>query len=312
MTITERRDTSPITFPLAPGIKESLARSTGTAYGLSVWENGHFTTEVLTPSCRSHNCYSVAKVFTLTALGFLIDRKRLRLDEKVHPILAPRFPADFDPKWKTVTISDLIRHRFGLEKPGFLDIDCKSIPEQGDDDFLALVLREPLTGIVGETYAYTDAAYYLLSRIFTERAGVPMADFLREELMKPLHFQEYAFSVCPHGHAMGATGLYLSTEDMAKLGVLYAQEGIWEGKRLLSGSFVTTVLRNGYELAPQGDNGSYAKGGMYGQWLYINPTTQRVVAIHGHQLDLETTRDFLLENDRPSLHGPALPSIHRR
>lgn len=283
---------------LAPKLREILVNSPGTAYGLCVWENGEFTTEILTPANRCQNCYSVAKAFTATAIGMLVDRGKISFDDKVYPILQKYFPSNFDPKWKEVTVANMLLHRFGIEKPGFLDIDSKPMDKFPSTDFLAIVLGERLTGTVGETFAYTDAAYYVLSRIFTECSGERMDDFLRKELLTPLHFQEHAFSVCPQGYFMGATGFYLSTFDMAKLGVLYAQNGLWEGKRLLSEKVIGDILGHGYSLKPNGDNGSYTKGGAYGQLLYINPSTQRVVTVHGYELSLKPLFEFLAKADR--------------
>ena len=81
------------------------------------------------------------------------------------------------------------------------------------------------------------------------------------------------------GHCMGATGLYIRTTDMTKLGAVYLNGGCYHGERILSKKWVDTVFERGYELRPC-EAGAYRKGGMRGQMLAIFPRQNRVVAWH--------------------------------
>ncbi|MBR4372082.1 MAG: hypothetical protein IKS92_13615, partial [Victivallales bacterium] len=103
-------------------------------------------------------------------------------------------------------------------------------------------------------------------------------DFLRDELFRPMKFREYALATCPLGYPIGATGFYIATEDMAKLGLMYLQKGVYNGKRILSEDFVNHALGT-FEL--HNTMGGYGKGGMAGQYLYFNYDKNVVVAIHG-------------------------------
>ena len=78
-----------------------------------------------------------------------------------------------------------------------------------------------------------------------------------------------------------ATGISPYTEDMAKLGVLYRDGGVWKGKRLLSEACVNAVLNAPYELKPIAEGIAFGKGGMHGQMLMVVPAQGRVVAWHG-------------------------------
>ena len=246
----------------------------------------------IVPSSHCHNSYSVTKAFVVTALGILEDRGLLSVDDPVYPIFADKFPEGFDEKWKKAKISDVMRHMVGFEY-GFLDIDCEDILSYGTDDFLSIVLSKPLKYEPGTVSVYSDAAYYLLSRVVTEKSGKRLDDFLIEEVLVPLQFREYAFSKCPYGYPIGATGLYISTADMAKLGQLYLQNGVYNGKRILTEEFVRKALGQ-FEFLPTGDGG-FAKAGMLGQYLYINPVDNRVIAIHSYNGDLGKLMSALKE-----------------
>ncbi len=269
-------------------------------YSICVIKDGIVKTRYFQPSTRCHNCYSIAKLFTVTAIGILEDRSVISTDDKVYPILKEKFPEHFDPKWKEVRISDVLTQRIGFER-GFLDIDVEDMRSWPEDDFLNLVLSHPIKYRPGTEYVYSDAAFYLASRIFTAISGEKLDDFLIKEIANPLKFSEFAFSKCPAGYPMGATGLYISTEDMAKLGRLYVQNGIWDGKRILSQEFIEKAFREQFELYRIGNSAdAYGKGGMNGQFLYMNRKTGTVCALHSFRADVEKLKQFLLENDTES------------
>ena len=81
---------------------------------------------------------------------------------------------------------------------------------------------------------------------------------------------------------MGATGLYIRIEDMLKLGRLYLDGGMWNGKRILSQQWVNAVRERGYELKRKDHGEAFGKGGMRGQMLLIIPETGRVAAWQGY------------------------------
>ena len=242
---------------------------------------GESRCQTVTPANPCCNSYSVAKAFSVTALGLLVDKGLVTPETKVYDILPDLFPAEFDPKWKRVTLDHIMRHRIGLRRD-CIDIDGKvgeSYPS--DVDYLPLLLSSPLPDEPGEAYKYNDAGYYLLSRTIERVSGCDTAALLRPILMETMSFHELAWSVCPKGYCIGASGLYIYTEDMLKLGILYLNDGIYRGKRILSSEWIKTVLERGYEFTPKG-GGWYGKGGMRGQMLAFHPGLGRAVAWHSY------------------------------
>lgn len=233
--------------------------------------------EALCTTNPCQNIYSIAKAFVVTAVGLLVDRGLLSTHEILTDLLANELPATYHPVWTKTSVEMLLLHKVGLAK-NFLDIDGQDATAFGRD-YLSYVLNAPIReDFDGTTATYTDAAYYLLSRIVEKRAGMPLDNFLWKHLFSPMKFREAAWSHCPMGHAMGATGLYLRIEDLLKLGVLYLDRGVYEGERILSQNWVDTVLSKGYELKLQPDGITYSKGGMRGQRLMILPHSHRAVA----------------------------------
>lgn len=235
---------------------------------------GNARVQTLVPANPCCNCYSVAKAFTVTAFGMLTDRGLLRPEDKLADVLAPLFPDGCDRRWYDVTLDQLLLHRAGIGIK--LDIDAQDA-RTFPPDYLTYVLRSGLVCDPGTEYHYTDAAFYLLSRVIRAACGKDPAELLRPVCMETMHFGEFAWSVCPGGFCMGATGLYLRTEDLLKLGILYLRGGDWMGTRVISGEWVDTVLSRGYELHDIG-GGWYSKGGMRGQRVAFSPEKGLAVA----------------------------------
>ena len=193
-------------------------------YSIALMNENGLQKKRIRQSNRCNNSYSVAKAFTMTAIGMLYDRGLISVDDKIYDIFKDEFPSEFDPKWKDVTVDHVLRHRVGFDC-GFLDIDVEDISKYGTDDFLKIVLSHPLHYAPGEKWVYSDAAFYLLSRVVSKISGQKLDDFMSPVLFGTLGFQEFAWSRCPHGYPMGATGLYISSADMVKLGYAYACGG---------------------------------------------------------------------------------------
>jgi len=263
-------------------IKEKILKEKLNVYFVSTGDKDYnITTETIVPGNPCCNCYSVAKVFTVTAIGILYDRGLLNPNNLLTEILSDYIPDNMDPKWHKVTLHHLMLHKVGFGC-GMLDIDCEDASMYETTDYLQLVLSTNLKYEPGTTYQYTDAAYYLLSRVVYELTKTDLSDFLRPILMETMKFKEYAWSVCPKGYSIGATGLYLRTEDMAKLGILYLNKGLWRGTRVISEKWINIVLENGYEFTSLGD-GWYGKGGMRGQFLMFNINNGKVIAYHSFE-----------------------------
>ena len=230
----------------------------------------------------------------MTAIGFLHDDGLVDVKKPVHHYMAELIPEDADPAWKLITVEQVMKHTIGFGE-GFLDIDVEKVSDYPTKDYLDMVFHHKLTYLPGQQYQYSDAAYYLLSRLVSAVSGEKMDVFLNRRLFQPMDFQEVAWSHCPKDYPMGATGLYISATDMVKLGALYLEGGVWNGKQLLSNEWVRKAIGHEYELRNKTAAGLIGKGGMYGQQLLFNPEKNFAIAWHTHAHSQEIKRliDFI-------------------
>ena len=250
-------------------------------YSISISEAGNkLSTETINAGNPCQNCYSVTKVYCVTAIGMLYDEGKIKTTDTIGDIFAEEIAAyGIDPnKWADITIHDVMRHRAGFKVGGLLDIDAQDATKWESQDYLKLTLEAELDGNKG--YKYTDAAFYLISRVVTKISGEKLDVFLAKRLFSKTDCREYAFASCPQGYPIGATGLYIRSVDVAKLGRIYLDGGKYGDEQIFSKEWADLVIENGYELGRSGTG--YAKGGMRGQYLYINFTKNVAVAWHSY------------------------------
>lgn len=271
--------------------KAIIEREGYNVYNLCENRQGTVTSCVLKPGPIRKNVFSVSKTFTATAVGMLVTRGALSVDDKVIDLLKRYIPAEHDPKLKDVEVRHLLTHSMGTET-GYLFEDDRHT--HGTDDWAALVLSSPLKYRPGEKLVYTNSGVYLLSLIVEEIAGQTLFDFLRQELLRPLRFTGYAAGTCPLGHTFGASEMFYGCDDMAKLGALYVNGGIYEGKRYLSEAYLAQATRrqidggdrgHGFGLWMNDDKACYADGA-YGQLILIVPEKRTVLSMQTYETRL--------------------------
>ncbi len=162
-----------------------------------------------------------------------------------------------------------------------------------DDDALALASR-PFVAAPGERFAYDNGAYHLLALglarlvLTAPGGGRQLADWAGERLFAPLGITRFEWASGAHGHSLGAYGLRLSTDDMARLGEFVRLQGQWQGRALVPEAYLdAATTRQSAGGAPV--NLPYGYGwwvakrvviaaGYGGQLIWIYPGRQLVVA----------------------------------
>lgn len=243
----------------------------------TVKDDGDIETYSFGRSNPCQNIYSGAKAYAMTAIGILYDKGLVKLDEKIVDIFKGELPDGMDERWEKCTVEMVVAHRAGIPG-GFLDIDCAPSTDFGED-FLEYLFKTPLAYDPDTEERYSDGAYYLLSRIVAKKTGMTLDNFLWKELLFKLGFLEMAWSHCPKGHPIGATGMYISSEDMVKLGMVYLNLGVYRGERVLSEEWCKMALEKQFTFEWDPQHKIYFKGGMHGQKLIVYPEQRRVVAM---------------------------------
>lgn len=230
------------------------------------WFNGH-TAE--TP----HPMFSVSKTFTATAVGLAISEGKLHLTDPVVSFFPDKLPAEQSDNLKSMTVRDLLTMTCGHdEEPNSMRRD--SI------DWVEGFLSWPVKHKPGEYYLYNSVGTYMLSAIVQKVTGEKLLDYLDTRLFQPLHINRPEWEESPQGINCGGWGLSLTTEDMAKMGQLFLQQGKWNGKQLVPAEWLKEMSSYQVPSAPSGtrfedlekagltkDNNEWVQGYGYQMWI---------------------------------------------
>ena len=237
-----------------------------------------------------HVTHSMCKSVTGMAIGLLVYDGKIKLDDKIEDIFGKRGPLQYLFS-NGLTVRHLLTMSSGVE-----------FNEAGavfTNDWRKQFLESQTKFTPGSMFEYNSMNSYMLSAIVTEVTGESMFDYLKPRLFDPLGIKRVFWESCPSNITKGGWGLYLRMEDMAKLGMLYLNNGIYEGKQILPVEWVkeatTTQIVTGEVTSPgygfqlwttSSRLGSYTFNGMLGQNVYIFPDINMVIVTNAGNEDL--------------------------
>lgn len=241
--------------------------------------------------------FSASKSVTSMAIGIAQAEGLLTLHDTVltHLESLSGRPA---PDVERITIAHLLTMSSGIAYR-WNDPDADHPDDPASD-----ILSTALEASPGTSFAYRGANSYLLSRVIHACTGTDLRDFLVPQLFRPLGINNPQWLRCPRGYSLGAVGLQLRTEELARLGRLLLDRGQWQGQALIPPAYIDsmiadTVPTHGHiatrASGPHPDNARYGKhvwicarddawrmDGIYGQFSIVLPNHQSCITITAH------------------------------
>jgi len=229
------------------------------------------------------------------AVGMCIDDGKLAVTDKV---------LDYFPEYKSIatkgseeiTVRDLLHMASGkLEFMFGVDADTEN-----STDWAELFFKVPVKKKPGTFFFYSNACTYMLGRIVEKISGQIVRDFLVPRLFTPLEIYNPQWHTCPKGHTLSATGLFLTTGQFSRLGMVLLNGGLYKGKRIVSEHYlhdaVNDVMENkefsndqesssgyGYQMWRCSYPEAYRADGMYGQFVLVVPDKHAVITVTSHE-----------------------------
>lgn len=262
-----------------------------------------------TADSRIH-IYSVTKSIVSVLIGIALDKGYIK---SVNQKVLDFFP-DYTVKGKEKTIQNVtLRNLLTMTAPYKYNIFVPSIKYFTSDDWVTFTLD--LLGGKGQIGKFRYAPLIgpdILTGILVQATGQSVYDFAAENLFAPLGImvernvvfhskeEQMAFNKVtnisgwvadPMGVNTAGWGLTLSPVDMAKIGQLYLNGGMWDGKRIVSAEWIEESTKEqsrwekrdlpyGYLWWIDHEQGhGYAAMGDGGNIIYVNPKNGIVVAI---------------------------------
>lgn len=245
-------------------------------------------------SDRLATVFSVSKSITSLMCGIAVDDGYIHsIDDAVTDYL-PELKKK-DPMWQRLTVRHLLdmQSRLDFDDTYYLNLKyLKRLIAITRLNYGHHVMRQ-IRGVKfrcepGTQYRYESMTSQILGVVIERASKKRFVDYLSEKVWKPLQMESQALiNIDSRRHRVPHTfgGITLTMKDLAKIGRLYLNRGVWNGQRIVSEEWIR--LSTEYDTSNKGYHFNWYNSSSYGakkpqspgyyalgicaQVLYVNP-----------------------------------------
>lgn len=190
-----------------------------------------------------HDIRSISKSIVSAAMMIAIDQGKIK---DVNQRLFDFFPehAKYETGMKkNITVKHLLNMSAGLkwrDDEEFWYAD--SLKEKNILHAIDFILRQPLVDTPGSTFNYSAGCTQLLAAIVEKATGLDIEKFTATYLFEPMGITNYEWTKEKNGLICAWGGLRMRSRDLMKFGILYLNQGKWNGKQLISENLVNESM----------------------------------------------------------------------
>jgi CubicO group peptidase (beta-lactamase class C family) len=228
-----------------------------------------------------HTMQSVTKTITSVVIGIAVTEGIFPdLDIPILKFLDPSKVGNLDERKRRITVRHLLTMTSGLdwnEDLPYNDPGNTCSIMEASADWIQYVIDRPMVNDPGAVFYYSSGGAELLSRVFEAATGKDIEEYAHNNLFSPLGISNYYWKRTPTGLEDTEGGLYLNPHDLAKVGLLFLQHGVWKGKQIVQGDWVRASVTPATTVSPEGTKYGYL------WWLhpYGDPPGHLAWAAHG-------------------------------
>lgn len=192
-----------------------------------------------------HRMFSVAKSFTSLAIGKLSDEGKINLDDKIVDYF-PEYTSEKTHPWiREMTIRQMLTMTTCHSKTTYNKF--------GNENYAKSFFEVEPDHRAGTVFAYDTSSSQVLCELVEKTTGKPMLDYLREAFLDEIGFSKEAYMLKdPSGVSVGGSGLMCTLEDLTKVSVLLLNEGLYNGKQLISKEYIEEAKKRQVATDPYG------------------------------------------------------------
>ncbi|MBO0929375.1 serine hydrolase domain-containing protein [Fibrella aquatilis] len=212
---------------------------------------------------------SVTKTFTATSILQLIERKKLRLDEKLTHYL-PYFSMA-DKRYRDITIRQVLNHTSGMPDVEEYEWE-KAVADKGAAErWTRSLTNQTLLATPGTAYHYSNMAYDVLADVVAKVTGKPFEQYVKETILQPLQMVRSSLllpevssswrtsphtgiplkvnSVYPYNRMHSASGtLNTNVIDLSHWMIANLNEGVYKTSRILSAASIALMQTPTFQI----------------------------------------------------------------
>jgi len=251
-----------------------------------------------------HDVYSITKSVVSALIGIAIREGYIdSVDDLVLDFCPERTFENDDALKRSITLEHLLTMSSGLEWDWDEMVSSR--------DWVQYVLDQPMYIEPGTEFYYSSGNAHVLSAIIQEASGLNTHDFAQLYLFDPLGISDVRWNTDLDGIPKGGWGMAMKPRDMAKLGYLYLNQGVWDGRQVIPAEWIEASTERHIQvpepLEPWDlymgylwwlhEDGPYAAHGTKGQFIYVIPELDLVVVFTGDITDARYAQPQLLIRD---------------
>jgi len=293
-----------------------VEQNCSTRFSLLVVRNGRLVFERYYNGSRAadaNNVKSMSKSMLSVLTGVALDEGLLRgLDQRLYEFFPEYFRPGDDPRKLDVTLEHLLTMTAGFEWAENTAISARCF---ASSDWHRFVIESRLTSTPGTVFNYSTGLTHLLSGILAKASGMSTLGFASSRLFNLLGMTCYRWTQDPRGYYFGGSEVWLTARDLAKFGLLFLRNGLWDGRRIVSEDWLRTSSR--LRIRTNSRMGDYT----YLWWKYTlggYPTTlasgyggQNIFLVPDLDLIMVTTARSDLENQPDAVYSQPYEILSR-
>ena len=278
-----------------------------------------------------HAMYSVSKSITSIAIGYAVEEGLVRADDRVVDLIPELREFDKHENLEKLQMHHLLSMCAGKS----VSVLADKAKRQWVRDFA----KAKWDYAPGEGWHYCNENIYMLCAILRRVTGEGVVDYLMPRLFEPLDIERPFWETDGAGVEAGGWGLFLKTEDMAKIAMCYLDDGKFQGQQVIPAAWVRASSSPQRDNSPEARSvasdggegecgygycfwmnsipGSFRMDGMFSQFALIFPQYDACVVTTGGELDAGAVTRVIFEhipalfeegNEAPVTDIPVLPA----
>jgi len=173
--------------------------------------------------------------------GIAVDQGLLLTTDTIADHL-PNVSSSQHSEKSQITIDNLLSMRSGIDyENGGITGNSTTLLRQKPSNSLEYVLRLGVDASPGTKYRYKDGDPHIMSAILQERTGKTMRDWAWEVLFNRIGITRLQWHTYKDGITMGGFGILTTPRELAKIGQLVLNDGMWKGEQIVSSAWITEM-----------------------------------------------------------------------
>ncbi len=259
------------------GFVDTIKEKNLEVYGVQVFHKGEIVGDWQEEPMQRHPIYSATKSVLSLAVGMAKDEGKFDIEAPIYEYLKSEVPV-YASERQVETLKKISVKRF-------LTMSVQGYPFRPEgENWLEYFLMYPLEKVEEKVFDYSNIPAYLVGVAVAKALGVHLYDYLEERLFAPLDIMKPPFQNCPSGYFYGASGMFLTVPELAKIGQLCLQKGLYIGQRVVSEEYINEATaiqqmnrEGGYGYFFWKYKDGYRISGKWGQRSFVFPEKDKVI-----------------------------------